>query len=135
MTIVVDSSAIVALGLADEDAFYAEAVLERLAIEPAAAPMLFWYELRNVMLQGERRNRISRIDVDLFLGEFNRLAIAMDTTPDESDVLRLARKHGLTSYDASYLELAIRMTATMATLDKRLRDAALAELVPVLPNP
>jgi len=135
MTIVVDSSAIIALALTDEDSMYAESVLDRLAIEPATVPMLFWYELRNVMLQAERRNRISQSDVDDFLAEFNRLAIAIDTTPNESQVMMLARTHGLTSYDASYLELAKRSTATIATLDQRLCDAAHAESIPVLPNP
>lgn len=135
MTLVIDSSAIVALALADEDAVYAESVLDHLAIEPAIVPMLFWYEIRNVMLQAERKQRIAQGDVDAFLSEFNRLAVHIDTHPDEASVMSLARMHRLTSYDASYLELAIRANATLATLDQRLKAAALAESVPVLPEP
>ena len=135
MTLVIDSSAIIALGLTDEDAVYAESVLDRLAVEPATAPMLFWYEIRNVMLQAERKGRISTSDVDSFLQEFNRLAIMIDITPTESTVMALARTHNLTSYDASYLELAKRSSAMLATLDQRLKNAAIAESVPVLPDP
>jgi predicted nucleic acid-binding protein len=135
MTIVIDSSAIVALALTDEDAAYAESVLDSLAVESAAVPMLFWYEIRNVMLQAERRNRISQADVNDFLNELNQLAIRIDTTPNEAAVMSLARTHNLTSYDASYLELAIRSGGTLATLDKRLKAAAVSESVSVLPDP
>ena len=131
MTLVIDSSAIVALALQDEDATYAEAVLRQIATDRALAPMLFWYELRNVLLQAEKRSRISKTDVDSFLNDFNTLAIGFDSSPNETVVMELARKHKLTSYDASYLELAMRSNSTIATLDERMKTAAIDETVPV----
>jgi len=97
--------------------------------------MLFWYEVRNVLLQAERKNRISQASVDTFLADFNRLAVGLDTMPDEASVMVLARRYALSSYDAAYLELAKRADATIATLDMRLRAAAASESVPILPDP
>lgn len=53
MPLVVDSSAIIALALSDEDAAYAEAVLRSLIDEVAVAPMRFWFEVRNVLVVNE----------------------------------------------------------------------------------
>lgn len=50
-----------------------------------------------------------------------------------NSVLPLAQKHGLTAYDALYLDLAIRRSATLATHDGRLHAAAQAEGLPILP--
>ncbi len=44
----------------------------------------------------------------------------------------LCRKHGLTAYDAAYLEIAMRETKTLATVDDDLKRAAVAEGVQVL---
>ena len=129
MTLVIDSSAIVGLALSDEDTTYAEAVLTELAHDTVIAPNLFWFEVRNVMIVAERRKRISRGDVDSFLTEFNRLAIALDDKPNEQNIMALARSHSLSVYDAAYLELAMRTSSKIATLDKRLLSAANAESV------
>ena len=51
----------------------------------------------------------------------------MDRIPEESGVLRLARSHRLSVYDASYLELALREKLQLATLDGHLQSAATAE--------
>jgi predicted nucleic acid-binding protein len=45
----------------------------------------------------------------------------------------LAERHRLTTYDAAYLELALRLALPLATLDEALRRAAVAERLPVLP--
>jgi predicted nucleic acid-binding protein len=51
----------------------------------------------------------------------------IDREPDSAAVLRLARGYRLSIYDASYLELALREAAPLATLDDQLRAAATAE--------
>ena len=59
----------------------------------------------------------------------------LDDAPRGDMVLRLARRHGLTAYDAIYLELASRERRALATLDKRLRRAAKAAGVEVMKLP
>jgi predicted nucleic acid-binding protein len=56
----------------------------------------------------------------------------VDHVPDEAAVLRLARAHRLSVYDAAYLELAQREGVPLATLDAGLRTAAAAEGVALL---
>jgi predicted nucleic acid-binding protein len=61
-----------------------------------------------------------------------RLPIVVDRAPEEAAVLTLARRHGLTVYDASYLELAERHTAPLATLDAMLAQAAQRESITLI---
>jgi predicted nucleic acid-binding protein len=67
-----------------------------------------------------------------FLADLDRLPIETDRSPARDVVLSLARRHGLAVYDALYLELAIRHSASLATLDKHLATAAQVAGVPVL---
>ena len=90
-------------------------------------PVLWWYELRNVLVLGERRGRITEQQTARFLRDVSRLAITIDNAPDESGVLTLARRRRLTVYDAAYLELALRAALPLATLDATLSAAARAE--------
>ena len=85
--------------------------------------------MRNILVVNERRKRLTEADSGIFLRELARLPITLDRTPDESEVLRLARTHRLSVYDASYLELAQRHTVELATLDADLIEAARAEAV------
>jgi len=135
MSLIIDSSAIIALALSDEDATYAEAVLSAIARDIAVAPMLFWFEVRNVLVVNERRGRITTEQTDDFLRELVSLPISLDTAPHDSDVIGLARTHRLSVYDAGYLELARRLDGQLATLDQKLRDAATTEGVTVFTNP
>ena len=66
-------------------------------------------------------------DSAIFLRELARLPIRLDRTPEESEVLRLARTHRLSVNDAAYLELAQRHRVELATLDGDLMEAARAE--------
>jgi len=75
----------------------------------------------------ERRKRISESGTDSFLRELARLRFRVDREPEEAAVLRLARSHRLSVYDAAYLELALRQAIPMATLDTQLAAAAAAE--------
>jgi len=129
---VVDASAAGAWYLPDENNPYADAAALRLKSEGAIVPALFWFELRNIFLIGERRGRISEADTARFLSNLGRLSIATDREPNEVTIFQLARAHKLSIYDASYLELAHRENVPLASLDAALIKAAKAERVPVL---
>jgi predicted nucleic acid-binding protein len=126
MAFVVDAS--VALGWALEDEIHplpAQALVQLLASE-AWAPSLWWFELRNALIVNERRGRLSEADTALFLNSVARLSVTLDRDPDEATILMLARRHRLTFYDASYLELALRLGVPLASLDGELCQAATA---------
>ena len=94
------------------------------------APALWLYEVHNVLLILQRRNRIDSNGYDAACMALAALGVELETPAwqaVEHDVLRLARAHGLTVYDAAYLELALRQRLPLATLDQALRKAAAAE--------
>ena len=132
MPFVIDASIAACWALRDEQHSYADAARERLVNDPGFAPSLWWFEIRNIIVVKERRNRITERDSAAFLSWMTRLGIAMDRSPDSSELLRLARKHKLTVYDTAYLELAIRTRVPLATLNQDLANAAKAEGVPII---
>lgn len=75
----------------------------------------------------ERRGRVTAGDTAAFLRDLGRLPIRVDASPGERLVLALARKHRLTVYDAAYPELAVRLDAPMASMDRALTAAGRAE--------
>ena len=101
------------------DEVHPRAVLarERLRTDEAVVPSLWWFELRNALVIGERRERLTEGDTAIFLRSIGSLAVTVDRVPDETAVLTLARRYRLTVYDAAYLELALRETLPPATLD------------------
>jgi predicted nucleic acid-binding protein len=131
MTFVVDASILVAWAFDEVNAVASEA-RERMHREAAAAPALGWFEVRNALIQGERRGIFTELGTARFLGDISRLAINVDRMPSEHGVLTLARRHRLTFYDAAYLELAVREALPLATLDQALATAARAEGVPLV---
>jgi predicted nucleic acid-binding protein len=129
---VLDASVVASWCFPDESRPSAEAALRRVADEAAAAPALLWFEVRNVLLMAERRNRLSEAQTSRFLNYVGELPIVVDREPDEALVLGLARTHRITVYDAAYLELAQRKALSLATLDHALIDAAYSEGVPLV---
>ena len=84
-------------------------------------------EVANALLVGERRKRSSQMDTVAWMGFLSALPITIDTeaaTRAFGDIMNLARTHRLTVYDATYLELAMRLGVGLATLDKELKTAA-----------
>ena len=122
--IVVDNSIFLAWCLADEEEPTAAGAMQQVAEEGGVAPRIWWYELRNALLVNERRGRMTAQQVSDTLGDILALGISTDDQHDESRLLELARWHGLTVYDAAYLEVAFRRGLPLATLDRRLREAA-----------
>ena len=95
-------------------------------------PCLWWFEVRNILVVSERRQRVTENQTATFLRALSRLRLRTDSLPDDDAVLRLARRRKLSVYDAAYLELAQREGLPLATLDTRLRMAAVAEGVAVV---
>ena len=110
--------------LADEHSESADMALDVVAAHGARVPALWRVETRNVLLKAERRGRIAPADTETALSMLKRLRIRLDHAPRDREVLRLARAHGLTAYDAVYLELALRERRPLATLDRELARAA-----------
>ncbi len=133
MKVVVDCSVAIAWLLVDEESDYALALLERLDEAEALAPTLWLIEATNVITVACRRGRIDARTADDALAELEATPITIGHDIVPSRIHRLAQKHGLTAYDAVYLELALRTGARLATLDKALRRAAEAEGVFWLP--
>ncbi len=134
MAFVLDASVTLAWAFADEHnriADQAESLLKTGA-EIALVPDLWWYEMRNILVVGERRGRISAVDTAAFLREVSQLRIEMDAARGDVPLLDLARQHNLAIYDAAYLALALREHLPLATLDKHLQSAAIAAGVSVL---
>jgi predicted nucleic acid-binding protein len=127
MPIVLDASITACWHFPDEENAQADQVLDGLAQDTAVVPTHWWFEIRNVLLLGERRQRSSRQETTEFLAWLANLPINSAPLPDDSRVFELARKHQLTFYDAAYLELAARERLPLATLDKQLAGAARLE--------
>jgi predicted nucleic acid-binding protein len=112
------------------------ALLDRLSEHGAVAPQLWPIEALNGLLVAERRHRIDRATARKFADFLRSLPIAIDDqTADRvwSKTAELASHHGLTAYDAAYLELAHGLAFPLATKDKALRAAAKDAAMPLLP--
>ncbi len=129
--LVVDPSVALAWLLRDETTSQATAIRE--AIENGAEawiPSHWWLEIGNALLMAERRGRITATGVSQALSLMEALPLEEDEETAEQLSVRtfaLARKHGLTIYDAAYLELAQRRSAMLASFDAQLLKAAAKE--------
>jgi len=117
---------------ADGEHPVAERALAELRTDEAVVPTLWWFEVRNILIASERRKRLTESDTRKFLRDVSRLSIRADHAPDEGQVLRLARRHRLSVYGASYLELAQRRGLSLATIDIDLAKVARAIGVPIV---
>ena len=132
MAFVLDASITACWAFQDEDHPDAALALDQMRTEEAVVPCLWWFEVRNILVVNERRRRITESDTAVFLLDLSRLRVRLDRLPEGDAVLRLARTHRLSVYDAAYLELAQREGLPLATLDADLRRAAAEERVALL---
>jgi len=124
---VVDNSMVMTWCFKDETNPYTDAVLDRLERSTAIVPAIWPLEVGNVLLVAEGRKRLSEADSTRFVALLSELPILIDgETPGRmmKDILALARRHMISTYDAPYLDLAMRKDLPFATLDKDLRKAA-----------
>ena len=125
----IDSSISIAWCFPDEQDEYSQAVLDALTSAQAFVPDLWHLEVANTLLVGERRKRSTQANTVTWLGFLAALPIAVDEETGlhaVGNTLNLARDHNLSAYDAAYLELAMRRGLPLATLDDKLKTAALA---------
>lgn len=134
-TLIIDYSLAMSWCFGDEARPESTQVQNRLATEAAIVPSHWHLEVANVLVMAEKRNRISSTDSAQFLALLSTLDIQVDheTASFAFDRLPpLCRTHGLTSYDAAYLELALRLGLPLASLDDDLRKAAASVSVALL---
>jgi predicted nucleic acid-binding protein len=133
--LVLDSSVTLAWFLPDESKDGTDIVLDRVTTAGAIAPSLWPIEVGNAFLVAQRRGRISQAERMQAFGFLGLLPIDIDAATGAhawTQSLALAEQHGLTLYDALYLELAIRQRLPLASLDQQLRRAATEAGVVVL---
>ncbi len=136
MSLVIDSSAILAWVHGDERTPEIEAVFDRVVEEGAVVPNLWHLEVANSLTVAIRRKRVSRAFRDDVLKDLADLTISADSDTAANAwgaTVRLADIYGLTVYDAAYMELAQRLRLPLATLDRDLAKAARAAGIDVLP--
>ncbi len=124
---VLDCSVTMSWCFEDESNRYTEGILDKLLEGEALVPSLWPLEVANVLIVGERQKRLTEAQSLYFVKLLNDLPIYVDeSTADKAFTLTLslAREHSLSSYDASYLELAMREGLQIATQDKALKKAA-----------
>jgi len=134
---VIDASVALAWCFDDEATEATRALLDRFEDEPAEVPSLWHLELANGLAMGERKGRITPARASVFIALIDGLPIVIDElTPNValSTVLELSRRELLSSYDASYLELAMRHGVPLATKDNDLARAANNMGVSLLPT-
>jgi predicted nucleic acid-binding protein len=126
---VLDGSVTLAWYFKDEASPYADAVAARFPGVQALVPQIWPLEVANAVLMGERRKRSTQAQAAKWLGYLGSLPITVDDQTNVrawTDVLSVARAHQLSSYDAAYLELALRRGLGLASLDANLKAAAKA---------
>jgi len=124
---VVDCSIAMAWLFHDEATPKTAALLNRLATETALVPAWWFIEITNVLAMAEGKGRITATQSEAFIADLGKLGIERDDeAPDRAftHLLTLCRTHRLTSYDAIYLDLAVRRNLPLATLDADLRKTA-----------
>jgi len=109
-----------------EESARAERALLSLADAETWVPALWHAEIANGLLVGERRMVVTQAQVTDYLDRLSRLPIhtdGMSSMAHRDRVMALAREYGLSAYDASYLELALRADSVLATFDGKLSRA------------
>ncbi|MHB9106121.1 MAG: type II toxin-antitoxin system VapC family toxin [Armatimonadota bacterium] len=130
---VLDASLTLAWCFEDEKSKMTERVLDALLDGEAIVPAIWKLEILNVLLCSERRGRLTRAESEQFLTTLDILSIVVDdaAAPGSTErILSLGRDYQLASYDAAYLELAIREGLPIATIDTGMRRAMIALRMP-----
>lgn len=138
MNFVIDNSVVMRWFFGDgkpQDLSYARSVLDAMKSDNAIVPSVWGLEVANVISRAEAQGLVTEARSEAFLEMLVGLAIEVDGGSADhalSSTLNLARRYKLSSYDASYLELALRQGVALATLDADLRKAAKKSGVEIL---
>lgn len=132
---VIDNSVAMRWCFKDETNQYADAILNSLELSTAFVPSIWPLEVGNVLLVAERKKHLSESDCTRFITLLAELPIEIEHESPERmrrNILALAREYQISTYDASYLDLAMSKGLPIATLDKSLRKAAKRSHVSIL---
>jgi predicted nucleic acid-binding protein len=124
---VVDASVALSWCFPDERSDYADSVLVSLKGDTLIVPSIWPVEIANAVWVGERRKRIKPVDVRNFedlLWDLTIVEISQSVAESMANLLPLAREHNLSAYDSTYLDIALRRGAPLATIDRMLERAA-----------
>jgi len=133
MAFVVDDSVVCGWFIGKQATDYTEGVAMRLLDEQAHTPALWQLEFANVLRTACKRGLLDAQAAHEVIDQIGALPIMVDRdTPGPAAILSLALRYDLTSYDAAYLELALRLQLPVATQGAALMEAARAAGVGVL---
>jgi|TARA_B110000908_G_C10040656_1_gene351643 predicted nucleic acid-binding protein len=125
---VIDCSATMSLFLPDENNVdYTSLIYKELENKDCIVPSIWSYEVSNVLLSCKKRNRADEKQINKIANLIYKLPLETENNNFkfiQNNVFNIASSHGLSIYDASYLELAVRFNCSLATLDKKLIDIA-----------
>jgi len=126
-TVIIDASMAANWQLDDEKNEAANQILEEVKRCRLIVPTIFWHEMRSIFIASEKRGRTTKAEILQLLKELRALKIYEQVLKDDELILRLAFQYNLSAYDAAYLALAVQERAALATNDKKLAQAVLAE--------
>jgi predicted nucleic acid-binding protein len=133
---VLDASVALAWSFKDEVSPYATFIVRSIKNARAVAPIIWPLEVNNALISAVRRERIDELVANRIRNTLDRLPVDIDSGIAVASlgerILRLGIEHGLSAYDASYLELAMRRGLPIATQDERLMRAAHAADIAIL---
>lgn len=134
MPFVLDNSVVTGWYLPDQATEYCEAIAVQLESDKALVPALWQMELANVLKTACTRGKLSLDAARQILDALGTLPIEIDAgpTPGQRQLFELAMRSKLSSYDAAYLELAMRHGLPLATQDEQLKEAAIAVGIAIL---
>lgn len=129
MSFVLDASIALSWCFSDESTPETVSLLEKLETEEAFVPAIWSLEVGNILISAEKRKRISYAKINEFVDLLHNLPIKVDPNTHAQafqKILSLAYSEKLMTYDAAYLELAMRLGIPLATKDRQLYEAALS---------
>ena len=133
MPFVLDNSVVCGWFIHNQATPYSEAIAVRLQDDRAVLPALWELEFSNVLRTACLRKAMTAQAAQAVIAQIVSLPIDVDRhAVPPSELLALALRFGLTTYDAAYLELALRLQLPIATLDAPLLEAAMASGVGVV---
>lgn len=133
--IVIDASLVVAW-LLEESAPEASSIFETLPDDIATVPCHWALEISNALRSHLKAGELTADDFLVIMEDLDKLHVRIEQPPHPDEIgplVQFSVEHGLTAYDAAYVQLALRHQAVLATLDKNMRRAAQKLAIPVLP--
>lgn len=134
MPFVLDNSVVTGWYLPDQADAYTDAIALQLQADKALVPPLWQMELANVLKTACTKGKLQLGQARQILDVLGELPIEVDVgaAPGQRQLFELAMRYGLSSYGATYLELAMRHGLPLATRDEQLKLAARAAGVDIV---